>query len=270
VRPKAEVSADAKPVLELVKGYYTAAKSLRVEGSVTGDFDVAGRARKYSFAFTGIADGAGRFTHEPKDIGLVMGNDQRITIFDAKRNAYGWLPPIKGRLPSASVSGDVIDILIDENPAILLMLTTEPDQLLVCDSKRVALGTPDAAGNPTLRMENDKDIRVVAVDQKTGALLSMQIDFRPALEAAGAANIKRANVEVKYDRMAPADSIPQSSFEWTPPRGATEFQLKPDVEPPATAPAGNGGGADPAGGAGPVIVPPPAGAPTTQPAGTSQ
>lgn len=219
--PNVEISPEARQRLDRLKSAYAAPGPLRVEATIVGEFDVAGRQRTYQMQVVGQTDGEGRFDHQAKDIGRVVQTPEKVIIFDARRNAFANLTQKPQRRNAADFPEAVSEILIDENPSLLLTLTDEPDTLLTANVKRV-LVRDDA-----LVLESTNDLRTIQFDD-LGLIRSMSIDFTPLLKERGALAIKKASVVLTYTR---SDRTPPGAdaFAFEVPKGASEFRLASEL-----------------------------------------
>ncbi len=217
----AEISPEVRPLLDRLRDAYLKPGPWLTEATITGDFDVSGRQRMFEMRVVGTADGEGRFDHHAIGVGRVVQTSEKAFIFDARRNAFANLERKPERRPADDVPDAVSQILIDENPSLLLSLTTEPDKLLVAGAKRIS------AKDGAIVIESDHDLRTITLDGR-GMITSMTIDYASLLAQRGAAAVKKAIVTLNYTR---ADRTPPAvdAFAFEVPKGASEFRLTSEL-----------------------------------------
>ena len=237
----ATVDVAAEPLLAKLNAAY-ADGPLTVEGELVGTFDVAGRRHVYRMPITGQTDGDGRFVHDAASAGRIVAGEKKGVLFDRRRNAFATFDAPGGRVPATELEPALIDILLDENPALLLSLVTDPDAALRLAAKRIVPSTRPSASQPaggavTLELE-DKTIDLHL--DADGTIRSSFIDYTPLMTARGAVAVKAASVTLTY-RSATRAAPTTTAYAWEPPPTATEFALHDEMMQttrPATRPHG--------------------------------
>ena len=222
-RGAATVAAAAEPLLAKLNRAY-AAGPLNVEGELVGTFDVAGRRHTYRLPITGQTDGRGRFVHDAGAAGRIVAGDQRGVLFDRRRNAFATFDAPAARVAAADLEPALVDILLDENPALLFGLVTDADAIL-----RSAAGQISVADGLVLRL-TDKTITLHLNDD--GTVRASDIDYTPLMKAHDAVAVKAAQVTLTY-RTASRTEPPADIYAWDPPATATEFALHEEMMRPA-------------------------------------
>ena len=230
---------------------YGPARPLTVAGTLVGTFDVAGRRRVYTLQVRGVTDGQGRFAHRAEGVGLLVNDGHDAYVFDAGRNTYARLPASTQRAGAngtAAVDASVVSVLLDENPALLLTLTTDPAALLTAASQsplRPATGPTTTATRPTtgpttgpasatgpaeVGLVVDRGGKTVTLwaDPVTGEIRRAVLDYGPAFAARHTYGLKTARVELTYDPPTHGPP-PATAFAWQPPVTATEFTLPSEL-----------------------------------------
>ncbi|MBC7785767.1 MAG: hypothetical protein H7144_18220 [Burkholderiales bacterium] len=222
-RPAVKIDEAAKPLLERIRAAYTNEQPRRLVAHITGIFDVAGRSRNYQLEVESLTNGAGRFIHRVRDVGTVAQNAEKLILYDLKRNSFGTLKTPDRRVSASDLPEAVVEILIDENPALLLCLSTEPDKALLLGAMRAHVD----AGRLIITSENEK--RTLDLDTN-GLIRRMEINYTPLLASRGTANVKSALVTLEYAPPELPAAVADAEFEFVPPETASEFPLEP---PPA-------------------------------------
>ncbi|MGC4032015.1 MAG: hypothetical protein QM754_09825 [Tepidisphaeraceae bacterium] len=231
------VTADAQPWFDKLAAFYAKPGPLRVEGVLTGHFDVAGRAKDYSLAIVGQVDDAGRFRHDT-DAGLLINTGSAAYLYDRKRDAYAELTTAPGRQAIEAISPTFIGILVDENPAVLLKHAADPAALLGQLGKSIRLA-PSAATQPAdvkaaagLVFEQQDRLQTLWLSD-AGEIVAATIDYSPMMRSRKANAIKAALATLVY--RSSEVKIPDAGiFNWQPPATAMQFDAEPDLMRPAT------------------------------------
>ena len=223
-RPTANVSVDAAPLLDALAKTYSRVEPLRVTGVIVGDFDVAGRKKVFTLRVSGITDGAGRFIHKADGSGLLVNNGKQAYLFDSKRDTFAELPAMAARVSPAELDESVVNVLLDENPALLLTLTSDPAGLLKQVATKIHLSqTPPGGANKQLVLELPQKRITLSVDPTRDTITSSTIDYASVFKARGATDVKSVKAVLTYE---PAKShFTADDFAWSPPADATEISL---------------------------------------------
>lgn len=229
----ATVDPAAFPLLAQLQVAYTAPGPLHVVGEIVGEFDVAGRRKKYTLHVDGRTDGQGRFLHDAGDAGLIVNDGKAAYLYDRRRDAFAVLDALAARQPVDAIDQSLIDILLDENPALLLALTTDPTALL----RRSVTFIRPATQPSTLVLERENKCTTLRLRRADGTIESAEVDFTPLMRSRKAAAIVAARATLTYQPPA-TDVTADSVFIWHPPASATEFQIKSELieGPPTTTP----------------------------------
>lgn len=229
-RPLATVEPGGELLLEQLNAAYAKPGPRHVVGEIKGLFDVAGRSKAYSMAVEGRTDGHGRFLHDAGPAGLIVGNGKSAYLYDRRRDAFATLTAMADRLPADQIQSPLINILLDENPALLLSLTTEPAALLKRSVKTIRPAMQPSA----LVLERAAKRITLHLNSEDGTIRSSDIDFIPLMEKRGAAGVKAAGATLTYTVQS-AEAPGEKAFDWQPPATATEFSAVPPAPPQAPA-----------------------------------
>ena len=203
---QAAVDPAAQALLDRLQKAYTAAGPLHVVGDVVGDFDVAGRRKRYTLHVDGRTDGDGHFRHDVGATGLIVNDGKTAYLYDGKRDAFATLDAFDGRQPAGDIDQALIDVLLDENPALLLSLTTDPDALLRRSAKAIRPATQPCA----LVLEvTDKTI-TLRLRPDDGTIARSEVDFRPLMKSRHAQAVVAADATLRYESPDPRARRPVS------------------------------------------------------------
>lgn len=217
----AELTPEAEHLLERLAHWHDHADGVSMKGTLVGEFDVAGRSRRFEMQVIGYADGKGRFSHEAVGVGRVVQTGEQVYIFDQRRNSYAMLTSPAARPDPRRVPEAVFEILIDENPMLLPLLTDEPERILVRGAKKASVKDGE------LVIESDTEVRSVRLDPD-GRIVSVRIDYSPLLKSRGAEAVKQASATLTYDSFEPR--LPEGAeFAFKPPAASTEMMLPSEL-----------------------------------------
>ncbi len=217
-RPTPQITADAKIVLDRIDALYSKLQGMSFTVQITGQFDIAGRKQNYLLNITSLTDGAGRFIHRAENIGVIQQTAKALCLYDQKRNAYGYLISPATRSTSDNLQQEVIDILIDENPSLLMMLVTDPSKVLSTNANQISLE------GPILKIEDDESVRKYQFDA-AGYIQSVEIDFTTLYKQRNTQNINAALVTITYPKTELNMSITDDAFDFVPPENAAQSDL---------------------------------------------
>ena len=226
----ANVTPEAADVIRKLQDAITAAGAMQIDGEVTGQFDVAGRSHTYVAQLRSLVAPDGRFRHELVGYGLIVGGEKKITFYDPRRNSFATTDRAAAQAPAADIPAPLVSVLLDENPLLLLALTSEPEKLLASSAKSTALGSGDDAENDVLVVQSPDVRRAFSIDRRTHLMSKVTIDYQPRFAQRGAKNTT-ATVTIRYTQVAADAKIDARQFTFTPPQSATEFNISPPAPP---------------------------------------
>lgn len=227
-------TADALSLVEKVKQAYAGVKSMKLVGSLSADFDVAGKTQNKSIAFTSDFQAPASFRHEVVGEVIAGSTGQRLYTFEPRRNVYTSddLPAKKGSY--RQFPGIVGQLLDTQNPALALAVSANSLQDMIDGAnavKRAADTTVNQQILPTLSY-TDADGRLVslAFDGKTYLLRQATYDIGAMMRLRGADAVKKALIMVAYAQVdANVAPFAPDHFAWSAP--ATAREVGADVEP---------------------------------------
>jgi len=236
----ATINDDARAILARIDRAYSAATSVRLRATVINGFDVAGRVNEDKNEVIASTDGL-HFSHELVSRGRVTCAVAGVFLYDYTRDVYATFPAPTQRT-AQDIDQAVVDVLLEENPALLLSLTDAPSELLSLHAKSLERGRDE--DELLIRRDDDADVRL-RLDKTTGRVVEAVIDFEPVfvsrLSTTRPANTaRRATITLRY--IPDATPVDASAFDWRPPSSAELIELPREL-----------------------LMPTPADAPTTQP-----
>lgn len=176
----------------------------------------------------GQTNGAGRFRHDAADAGLVIGDGTHVYFYDRHRDSFGTLPATPGRRGADDIEPSLINVLLDENPAVLLTLTTDPAALLRRAARSIKPGPATQPSLAGIVLEQPYKTITLWIDSDDGLIRSTDVDFAPLMKARHAVDVKAARATLTYSQIA-HDAPPADAFHWQPPATATEFELNDEL-----------------------------------------
>lgn len=217
----AELTPEAEAMLDRLERWREHAAGVSVKGAIAGEFDVAGRSRRFEMQVSGYADDKGRFSHEAIGVGRVVQATEQLYLFDQRRNAYATIAFRAARPDPAEIPEASFEILLDENPLLLLLLTDEPERILVRGAKRASVKDGE------LVIESDNEVRNFRIDSD-GKIESMRIDYSPLMKSRGAEAVKQASATLTYQSVELR--LPDGAeFAFKPPPASTEMVLPSEL-----------------------------------------
>ncbi len=255
---QADISPEARVEIEALSKAYTSLKSLDIEGSVTGDFDVAGRTQNETRNFTGGYAQPNMFRHEVKDEMTVGSTGSNIYMYQPVENVFAQLQAPPAGTSFAMFPQPLPQILQVQNPSLALALTVDPAQELsqgVESVKKLDDTQIDGKAHPTLVIDPQGPGGKITwmIDPQTHLLRRVQYDLSELLLAQGAPDVKKAQITVDYTRSASGHEFAEGAFQWTPPQGARDAvkqqeeqirQMREQLQQMQEQGGGEGGGPD--------------------------
>lgn len=232
------VTAGAREILDQVRQAYTALENLEVTGTLSTDFEVAGRVEKTVKRFSGAFRAPDRFRHQVENEFVAGSTGEKSYVHNLKSNQYMVSAPATESAPLRNLPGNLVGLLQSQNPSLLTALARDPLAALAGDARSVDQTDDvkvDGKQYSALRltMPQGRGEIVVLVDKETHLLRRVTVDMKPGLDRAGVAGVKSATFVIDYTRTRPDADFPKGYFAWTPPPGAT----------PVAPPEGGGEGA---------------------------
>ena len=220
----ATAPADEPPqvteALERMARAYAAVGPLRLEATVTGDYDAAGRATSHEVRFTSVLHDDGRFRHEIPGELIIAADGEATYVYVPAALRYYRTPHDEAATVAQKLGEQAQKSLADHNPSLLLALVDDPAQALR------DLGDLEIAEAPAgLRLTPpDGSIWTFSFSPQTGLLSDVQVDESQALKVAGVPDVKRATRRVQYTLVEPGAQPADDVLAFRPPESAQEVE----------------------------------------------
>jgi peroxiredoxin len=234
-QPAANVSSDARQLIDQISTAYTQLKSLTLAGTISGDLQVASSApEKHSADFTSSYVAPNRFRHEVKNDVLIGSTGQKIYTFQGEQNVYTQAEAPKDRVASKNLPKDVAGLLTEQDPSLLLALVKSPaDELLtdITDASKVEDTKLGDTSYPTLKLvQKDKSIIQIVSDPQTHLVREMTVDLTEPLKQRRP-DLARAIITVDYTKVTADEPAKDELFAWSPPPGAKDGDAMATARP---------------------------------------
>lgn len=233
----AQVTPAAQQLLDRVRVAYAALKSLRVDATGQGHYEVDGQVSDEHAQFKSIFV-PGKFRSE--EVGnLIIGSDGKtIYVYSAKENAYQIFPAPRHRVYLSMLDAELGKVVQIQNQSLALALSRNAADELTDSVASISAGpeqTIDGKQMPTLHMQAETTVFTMTFDPQTYLLRRLSADISAGLRAQGARVVKTAIFTTDFTTVADS-SIPDSAFAWIPPAGAKQQPSPPtllNAAPPA-------------------------------------
>ena len=239
-KPDAQISADAKGVLDQVRDAYKNVDAIQMKGTWTAEFDVGGEKGKENAEFTSTFQAPNKFRHESKD-DLVFGSTgEKIYVYAPAANRYMTKEAPKARGASSELPEPFGQILREKNPALLLAVTNDEQPLVAEGVTSVQKVADVKIGDKSytaleLKTEGDANVKVL-IDPQTHFVRQYSLDMKPALVKRGQEGVNKAELTVDYADVKTGEGAKGADFAWAPPqnaRDAAEAAAAADEDPSA-------------------------------------
>lgn len=232
--PKAEVTPEAKTVLNDVQNAYKNIKSVDISGDFSIRVKTTNESRRMSQPFTSSFEQPNKFRHQMKPDVLVGCDGKSGYVFDEKQNAYLRFNFPGSRQPAQNLPMGLLSTLLLQNPSLLFALTDTPvSELLRSFGSVSRLQDADISGTkcPVLQFGTAADPNRVRlfVDPKTHLIRRFVLDLKSGSAPGKGEN--DAAVTVEYKGVLTPDGFNSEHFAWTPPPGATDVLEAAGAEP---------------------------------------
>ncbi len=232
-------------VLSEMDAAYARVSNAQFDGRIVGHFDVQGDKQNPDSTFSSSFSAPNKFRHQSKDDVLLGSTGTTVYAYLPNRNEYQSFDAPKNastaRVKSADWPASVTRILSQQNPSLLLAMSSSATDELKELSKNITLAAPtviDGVAYDTLRFDvgEQHDQMTLLIDPTSHLLHEMKIDLRKGLEKQGAKDVKAAEFTVDYTKVSTDVAPHADAFAWTAPAGA--------VLAAATSAVADGGGDD--------------------------
>jgi len=234
-QPAANVSGEARQFVDQIADRYSKLQSLTLTGTISVNLQVGSSTpEQHSATFTSSFSTPNRFRHEVKDDVLVGSTGKKIYTFNGEQNTFTEVEAPKDRVASKDLPGGVANLLVMQDPAILLALSKSPSEELLNDITDATKPSDTQLGDaslPTLKLvQKDESVIQIMADPQTHLLREMTIDLTKQLQKRRA-DLNRAIVTIDYTQVAADQPIKDELFAWSPPAGAKDGAAMAAAQP---------------------------------------
>ena len=215
----ADEPAEVRELLDQVTKAYSALSTLRLEGVVTGTFDVAGKQSQQKVTFTSVMGDGGPFRHEiPGELIVAADREATWVYFPAAQRYYrtpndgAATQPANRQLPAAARQA-----LLSHDLSLLLALSDDPAAALR------TLGRLQMWEGKLLVTRADGSRWELEFDPVTKLISTARVDEAEALRNAGVPDVKVAMREIVY-QSTPGAAIAEKALAFQPPEAAQEVE----------------------------------------------
>jgi peroxiredoxin/outer membrane lipoprotein-sorting protein len=216
------ISPAAQRVLDDVRDAYSKLDSLSLAGTISMDFDAAGRTQTKRAPFTGSFQSPSKFRHEVTDDVLIVSTGDKLISYLVGKSQYYSNESPKQR--STQLPDPAKALLQEQAPSLYLALVPDAAKELAEGASTVEKGDDVALDGNRYQaiqlVQSDRDIRVL-IDPSTHLVRQMQTDLTKLLKQQEVPLVNRALVTIDYTTSATAAPIDAAKFAWTAPTGAT-------------------------------------------------
>ncbi len=210
-------------LLSNVAEAYAQLNGLRLEATVTAEYDVAGRAERHETAYSAALGSQGRFRHEvPGELVISANDEATIVYFPGSLRYYRHERDKAGTAERGDDIGPAArEALLDHNPSLLLALEDDAGTALRLwgaltpgdDESSLGVGRPDGTR------------WVLRFDPQTHLLRSVEVDERVLFEEAGVPQVAAARRTINYTTIDTGAAVPEEALAFALPDTAQEVEV---------------------------------------------
>ena len=220
--------AEVSRLVERITAAYDRIQSLRLEATVSAQYDAAGRNSQHELKYSAALVIDGRFRHDIPDELVVAGDDEAVYVYFSRSLRYYRTPhaaaatqPSRPTLPPTATR-----VLMDHNPFLLLALSEDAAATL----RSWGPLTAGEAAASLVQKRADGSVWTFQFDEESGLLREVLVDESAVLTAAGVPSVAVATRRIAYTSIQPNGQVTDEAVAFAPPELAQEVE-------PATAPA---------------------------------
>ncbi|HYO10053.1 MAG TPA: TlpA disulfide reductase family protein [Tepidisphaeraceae bacterium] len=230
----AKVAPEAAAVLAKLRDAYTGLSSLKLDGKITGEFDVDGQKADEKVTFTSTFSAPNHFRHDTQGDAQLGSTGDKLYVYIKQRNAYLSADAPKQKVMSDDLPKPFAELIGQQNLSLALALSPDPRAELTRSYgtiNKAADTTVDGKPYTTLELTavEGKTVTRLLVDPATNLLRRATLDLAPDLLERGAKDVKRAVVTIDYTTTTPGEKLAGEQFAWTPPAGASDAAATADT-----------------------------------------
>jgi peroxiredoxin/outer membrane lipoprotein-sorting protein len=242
---KIEVTTEVRSFLDTVRDAYAKLKTLKVEGTITGEIDMNGEQQTNHAQFVASYQSPLTFRHQLReqvpgkagkvdltDSMTIGGTGKKIYIFEPAYKYY-YLAEAPKERTTDGFGAQIAGALEQQNLSLLLALMKDAsDELLegVDKLEKVADVKVGDDACPSLRFVVGKELEAtVSFDPKTNLVRRVVWDRKGYAEAHKQQDVKKVLVTVEYSKTEIDPDLSTEAFAWAPPVGARDVTSLADA-----------------------------------------
>lgn len=224
---QAVIPPEAAQLVSKVKVAYGLVKSLKMDGAMSADIDIAGKTQKRNMSFSAEYQAPAMYRHMVKDEVAAGSTGQTLYVHEIQRNVYATEDAPRNRVSFKQLPGVVGELLDVQDPGLLLAVSGNSvgDMLDGATKVRKATDTViDQKGLPTLAYTASDGRNIsLAFDPQTYLLRQATYDISGLMSSRGAEQVNKALVTIDYTQIQPNPQFDGAHFAWTAPPNAREM-----------------------------------------------
>ena len=224
---QAQIGQEAQAVLDKVRQAYSDLQSLKLEGKISTNVDVAGQPQKSEQTFTASFQQPNKFRHELKDILLIGSSEKGVFAFNNRANSFLMADPADPKVPLKDLPQPIPAILMQQNPSLFMAVEKNPlsgwTESIRSVEKAEDVKIGDTA-HPALKLTSQSGVHfTMLLDPKTHLIRRITADLKPAFEQQGAPDVKAAEFVIDYTTTETGAKFDENHFAFLPPQGAQDL-----------------------------------------------
>ena len=206
-------------LLARVTTAYRDAKTLRLEATTTGDYDVGGRVVNHEVKIASARAAAGRFRSEAAGELVVAATADGVFVYVPAALRYYKADPLGEAVTPTTLGDAATNALLEADPSLLLSLVQDPAALLK------SLGTLGVEGDNDLTVARPDESRwTLRFDPQTSLLREVVADDSATFTAAGVPDVRRATRTTRYSVVEPNADVAADAVAFVPPETAQQVE----------------------------------------------
>lgn len=227
-QPAVVLGEDVRPLVEGVVGAYRELKSLKLEGTITGQFDVLGRQRTETSRFISAYLAPGVFRHAIEGDVEVGSTGEKLYAYTRRSHAYMTADVPDERPTVDKLPAPLAAVLSFQNPSLTFAVSGDPMLELTENVQSLTRAADVSIGDrphPTLHLVlAGGDELDLSFDPETNLLRRAVFDLRKSMEKGGAVEVKQATVTIDYTDIDTSAALSAEQFAWSPPLSARDAE----------------------------------------------
>ena len=236
--PSANISPEARAILDESAEAYRKLKSLELGGTLTGDFEAGGQKQGGNETFTSRFVAPNMFVHQSKDPSngdFTLGSTgDQMYLFAKQSSSYLQQPSPKNKVAISELPDPFPRLLPMQNPSLTLALAKNPAGELI-DNAAAAEKVSDLkigdTSYPSVKLtQRDGTQTTLSFDPASHLIRQASQDIRTTLQSKGVQDVVKAQTTIDYTTTNADAQVPPEQFAWAPPAGAKDISAAADVD----------------------------------------